>query len=203
MTKAVWGAAIRLAIIAILGLAVISCGTVARDGTASSFLIVKSIEGASGAKPDEYGGTLLSDVQTIVEESRTIFNDLARVELTLALKDPGSPANPAAPSQANWVTVNRYRVRYIRTDGRNTEGVDVPYTFDSAVTATVAGDTMIGFTIVRHQAKQEAPLRALIDNRILVSAIAEVTFFGHDQTGRAVSVTANIGVTFGNFADPV
>jgi len=29
-----------------------------------------------------------------------------------------------------------------------------------------------------------------------------VTFYGHDQTGREVSVTAKILVNFGNFADP-
>jgi hypothetical protein len=29
-----------------------------------------------------------------------------------------------------------------------------------------------------------------------------VTFYGRDQTGREVSVTANILIDFGNFADP-
>jgi hypothetical protein len=29
-----------------------------------------------------------------------------------------------------------------------------------------------------------------------------VTFYGHDQTGREVSVTGNIDVSFANYGDP-
>ena len=195
MTKAVWGAAIRLAIIAILGLAVISCGTVARDGTASSFLIVNRLQASSG------GGTLRSDVVSTVDQSPTIFDDSAEVEFAIGMKDPGSLANPSAPSQANRITVNRYRVSYTRSDGRNKEGVDVPYTFDSAFTATVPASGSTTFTMVRHQAKMEAPLAALALNGLVISTIAEVTFYGHDQTGRAVSATATMGISFANFGD--
>ena len=49
-------------------------------------------------------------------------------------------------------------MRYIRADGRNTPGVDVPYGFDGALTATVSGSTTVGFELVRHIAKEEAPL---------------------------------------------
>jgi hypothetical protein len=203
MSKAVRRAVLRGFAVAVLGLAAASCGTVARQGTASSFLIIKSLEGASGAQPGEFGGTLSSDVVTVVKSSPTIFNDLGRALLTLALKDPGSPASPTAPSQANWITLDRYHVRYIRSDGRNTEGADVPYAFDNAVTATVTGeDATVGFMLVRNQAKIEAPLAALAANGIVVSMIAEVTFYGHDQTGRTVSVTGSIGISFANFGDP-
>jgi hypothetical protein len=37
---------------------------------------------------------------------------------------------------------------------------------------------------------------------VIISTIAEVTFYGHDQTGRAVSAVGNIGVSFGDFGDP-
>ena len=58
------------------------------------------------------------------------------------------------------MTISRYRVVYRRTDGHNTPGVDVPFPFDSAVTFTVTGDGgSTGFNLVRHSAKQEAPLR--------------------------------------------
>ena len=201
-TKAVWGAGLHLAIIVSLGLASASCGDLTRQGTSSSYLIVSSLEGASGATPEEFAGTLNSDVVTVVDESPSTFNDVARVSFRLGLKDPGTADAPTAPTQANWITVDRYRVRFIRSDGRNTEGVDIPYAFDSAFTATVAGDTQVGFTIVRHQAKDEAPLAALARNGIVISTIAEVTFYGHDQTGRTVTATANIGVSFANFGDP-
>ena len=55
--------------------------------------------------------------------------------------------------------------RFIRADGRNTPGVDVPYGFDGAFTATVSGgEPTVGFELVRHIAKEEAPLAALAFN---------------------------------------
>ena len=74
------------------------------------------------------------------------------------MKDP----TLVGPSSANFITIDRYHVKYIRADGRNTQGVDVPYPFDGAITGTVTDDGAIfGFTLVRHQAKVEAPLGAL------------------------------------------
>ena len=56
---------------------------------------------------------------------------------------------------------------------------------------------------MRHIAKQESPLRALAFNFApIIYTIAEVTFYGHDQTGREVSVSGQILVAFGDFADP-
>ena len=78
----------------------------------------------------------------------------------------------------------------------------MPYAFDGAITGTVSDSASFGFTLVRHQAKAEAPLGALETNFVVISTIAEVTFYGHDQTGRAVSVTGKISVHFANFADP-
>ncbi len=202
MTKAVWGAGVRLAFVVSLGLASSSCGDLARQGTGSSYLIVKQLDGASGAEPGTFGGTLSSDVLTVVETTPTIFNDLGRVQLSLGMKDAGSADNPTAPTQANWITVDQYHVEFKRSDGRNQQGVDVPYAFDSAATATVSGDTTIAFTLVRQQAKQEAPLRALAANGLIISTIAEITFYGRDQTGRRVSIAASIGVSFANFGDP-
>ncbi len=206
MIKVVWGTGGRLAgalsLIAFI-LASASCGQLTRQGTASSYLIVSSLEASSGADPGTFGGTLDSDVITIVEDVPTIFSDLGRVTLTLGMKDPGSASSATAPTQANWITVERYHVAYMRADGRNTPGVDVPYAFDGAATATIAGgDTTIGFTIVRHQAKEEAPLAALRTGAILISTIAEVTFYGHDQTGREVSASGKLTISFGNYGDP-
>jgi hypothetical protein len=44
-------------------------------------------------------------------------------------------------------------------------------------------------------------LAALASSGVIISTIAKVTFYGHDQTGREVSATASISVDFGNFAD--
>jgi hypothetical protein len=188
------------------------CGDLVRQGRAPVQLVINSLEAASGATPDEFGTTLLSDVQTLVERSignedvlvPTTFNDVGEVIMSLVLKDPGQSGIVATPSALNQVTITRYRVEYRRTDGRRTQGVDVPFAFDSAVTFTVPveGTIEAGFEIVRHTAKQEAPLAALTRNPDVIATIAEVTFYGHDQAGNDISVSGTIGINFGNFADP-
>jgi hypothetical protein len=201
MGKAVWGRAIRLlCVLAVIGLS--ACGDVVRQGTGSSYLIVQTLQGSSGATPGEFSGTLNSDVLTFVDEVPTIFNDVGQVELALAMKDAGPTAT--APTTNNFITINRYNVRYRRADGRNTPGVDVPSGFDGAVTATVgAGGATIGFELVRHIAKEQAPLQALARNfNVIISTIAEVTFYGRDQTGHEVAVTAQMLINFGDFGDP-
>lgn len=189
-------------LLGLLVMASVSCGSMTREGTASSYLVVAAIDAASGAAPEDFAGDLESDVVTIVDGVSTIFGDVARVTFVLALKDPGPSASPLTPTPANAITVDRYRVRFIRSDGRNREGVDVPYGFDGAFTATVFDQTQASFTLVRAQAKAEAPLAALSTSLIVVSTIAEITFYGHDQTGREVITRGRLGVHFANWGDP-
>jgi hypothetical protein len=193
--KAVLGGRLAGAVILLLGSA--SCGDMAREGQGSSYLIISTLLGSSGADPGTFGGELRSDVVTVVDDVPSIFNDNGQVEFLLGMKNP-----VLAPSSVNFITIDRYRVTFTRADGRSTPGVDVPYGFDGAITGTVQNTTTLGFTLVRHQAKLEAPLAALASNGVLVSTIAEITFYGHDQAGKAVSVTGKITVHFGNFADP-
>jgi hypothetical protein len=195
----------KRAAIAILAVVGIGCGDMQRQGTASSYLQITQMAAASGADPEAFSAVLASDVSTVTDEetgATTIFEDIGSATFTLALKDPGTAGNPAEPTVANAITINRYRVRYIRADGRNTPGVDVPYPFDGGVTITVSGSGIARFALVRAQAKAEAPLAALVTNRVIISTIAEVTFYGHDQTGREVIVTGNISVNFANWGDP-
>ena len=192
---------VRLAVLT-LAAASASCGSAVREGTGTSFLVIGSLEGASGAEPDAFGGLLQSDVVTVVNNRPTVFSDNGRVTFRLALKDPGPAGSPLEPTQNQAITVNRYRVRFIRSDGRNTPGVDVPYGFDGAFTLTVTGESQATFELVRHVAKAEAPLGALANNFTIISTVAEITFFGRDLTGHEVSVVGHLTVDFGNFADP-
>lgn len=206
----------RVAALVVAGAALFTsaCGEVARTGRSPAYLQLVRLEAASGAKPDEFGGTLLSDVVTVVEVKRgdetfqvdSFYNDLGRMELRVALKDPGPAAAPTAATTLNAITLNRYRVQYVRSDGRNTQGVDVPYAFDGGSTMTVppAGTATASFDIVRHTAKLEAPLLALrgFGGAQMINTIAQVTFWGTDQAGNQVTVSGNISITFGNFADP-
>lgn len=198
------------AVAATSGLAA-GCGN-ANLGRSPSQVSVTVLEAASGAKPDDFANTMLSDVETLVKRTidgqqvrvPTVFDDFGRVTLTAFLRDPGPAGNPTSPSSVNNVTFTRYRVVYRRADGRNTPGLDVPYAFDSGMTFTVpAGGSASGsFEIVRHLAKEEAPLKALVNNGQMIATIADVSFYGKDQSGNDVTVTGSIGINFGNFGDP-
>ena len=171
------------------------------ESRSSSLLIIERIGAARGGTSEEPLTTLLeSDVVT----GGAVFDDIGRVTTRLALKDPGTPQNPASPTSANYVTVDRYRVEYQRSDGRNTPGVDVPYAFDGALTFTTAtGIVTAEFVLVRASAKLEAPLISLSGGggAIIINTLALVTFYGRDQTGAALSATGTISINFADWED--
>jgi hypothetical protein len=191
----------------------ISCGDVARMGRAPVLLVIDSLEAASGADPTTLGGFLLSDVQTLVEQTidgvavrvPTIFNDVGQATFRVVTKDQGTGGLGTTPSELNAVMLKRYRIVYRRADGRNTPGVDVPFPVDGGVSATItASPASVGFEMVRHQAKLEQPLRAMagFGGRLFISTIAEITFYGSDLSGNEIQATGTISVSFGDYADP-
>src|SRR5207247_1727909 len=151
-----------------------SCGQVVRQGNGNSYLIMTALGGTSGAKPGAFTSTLLSDVVTVVAGVSSTFNDPGQATLQLAMKDVVG----TQPSTANFITVTQYHVEYFRTDGQNVQGVDVPFAFDGAITSTVAGTSTVSFTLVRHTAKEEAPLETLRSGASPLTVIARVTFYG-------------------------
>jgi len=58
--------------------------------------------------------------------------------------------------------------------------------------------------MVRAQAKIESPLVELRGSggAIIISTLADVTFYGQDQNGNQVAVTGTISVNFADWADP-
>jgi hypothetical protein len=196
MTKAVWGARVGLAAALAGAVAVSSCGDVVEKGTGPSYLILTSLEGTSGTP-------VQSDVVHVdATGKRSIAGDAGQAIFQLALKDPGPSTSPSTTTINNAITLTQYHVQYVRSDGHNVQGVDVPFAFDGGLNTTVSGTATVGFTLVRVQAKEEAPLQALAGGggANTITAIAQVTFFGHDQVGHEVSVTGNIEVTFSDFA---
>ena len=167
----------RLVVVVAVAAASASCGDVARSGRSPVFLVIDSLKGSRGAtSPGPLSGTLTSDVITNITSPApcaaatpcpTIFGDSGEVILRSSLKDIGTTGTPAAPSSNNEVTITRYHVTYVRADGRNTPGVDVPYGFDGGVTGTipVGGSLTLGFELVRNIAKQESPLVQLREQR--------------------------------------
>jgi hypothetical protein len=198
----------RLIGLALLAGAVGSCGDVARQGQAPVYLVVNSMQAKRGGGAAVLGNPLLSDVITNIvtpapcsatSPCPTIYNDLGEVTFSVALKN----VLGSAPTTNNSVTIKRYHVSYRRADGRNIPGVDVPFGFDSAATITVVGGGTgtLGFEIVRHVAKEESPLAQLVSSPVIITTIADVTFYGTDQVGNDISVTASMQIDFGNFGD--
>jgi hypothetical protein len=174
-----------------------------RTGSSPAFVVIESLQGASGAEPDEFGSPLASDVLT----NGGVFNDLGQARMSLQLKNPGTAGSPTAPTGLNSITLSRYRVNYRRADGRNTAGVDVPHGFDGAITVTIptTGNVTFAFEVVRHTAKLEPPLANLAGfagGRVIISTLAEITFYGRDQAGNDVEATGTLQVNFSDFADP-
>ena len=192
----------------------VSCGGLNKEaGIGPSYLYIEQLTAASGAKPDSFGNVLQADVITYVKKQiggeqvlqATIFEDMGRAVLRMALKDPGSAGAPTTPTYVNSITVTRYRVVFKRADGRNTQGIDVPFAFDGGATGTFdSNGGTLSFSIVRAQAKMEAPLMALRSGGgdVLVSTIAEITFYGHDQNNNEVSVTGMMSINFCDWGDP-
>lgn len=192
-------------------LSTVSCGSeLLRTGRSPVYLVVVKAEGVAGK--EGAAGTpaafLQSDVQAIVDQTvggvttqvRTVFNDSANVTLRV------DPKNPDVPTTLiNAVTLTKYRVEYVRSDGRNTPGVDVPYAIEGGLTATIDanGTATVAFDLVRHQAKLEPPLKNLAESggQVFISAVARITIYGRDQNGNELVAPASISIQFADFAD--
>jgi hypothetical protein len=186
----------------------VSCGDVVRQGRSPVYLVVDQLTAKSGGGASTSASNVLqSDVVTMVTTPApcsaltpcaTVFSDSGQVSLRVQQKD----VSATAPTTNSDVTINRYHVSYRRSDGRNVEGVDVPYSFDGAATGTSSnGKLDLSFEIVRHVAKMESPLVELGSNAAIITTIAEVTFYGRDQVGNDVTVGGSIQIDFGNFGD--
>jgi hypothetical protein len=202
----------RLVGLALVAAGATSCGDVVREGSSPVYLVIDTLAASRGGSSSALASSnLLSDVITNAispppcstsAPCPTVFDDTGTVTLRAPLKDIGG-ATPLVPTSNNEVTITRYTVEYVRTDGRNAPGVDVPYPIDGAVTGTIqAGGTLsVGFEIVRHNAKQEAPLAELRTSPNIIVTNAKVTFYGRDRVGNSVTVSGQIQINFGNFGD--
>lgn len=201
MTTVLIRRTLGLGLLATVAAGISGCSSTVREGRSPAYLIVQRIEAASGAEDDKFSDELSSDVLT----NNTVFEDLARATFRLALKDIGAAGAPTSPTTNNFITVNRYTVTFRRTDGRNTPGVDVPYSFEGAGSVTVSStDATMSFVLVRTQAKVESPLKELTNGGAVrtISTVADITFYGRDQVGNDVSVSGSISVNFSDWGDP-
>jgi hypothetical protein len=200
---------LRLAGVAALLASSLSCSDALRQSRSPMLLVIDSLQGASGGgfQANTFKGTLFSDVVVLLRSPApcsdtspcpTYYSDSGQATISSVAKN-----SAVAPTENNSVTITRYHVDFIRADGRNTPGVDVPYGFDGAVTGTIpgGGSTSFTFELVRHTAKLESPLVQLANSSTIIHAIAKVTFYGRDLVGNDISVSGSMSVDFGNFGD--
>jgi hypothetical protein len=191
-------------------LAATSCSSTVRSGNSPMFLVIQTLQGIRGGPTaGTPSSVLFSDVLTFLTTGNDIvtgrqctptapcgavYSDLGQAVLQLAQKDVLSTTTPTTNNQ---VTISRIHVHYIFPPN-----VTPVADFDTFATATVppSGTVAISFDLVKANAKDLPPLVSL-DGGGQISATAEVTFFGTDQVGNAVSVTGSVQIEFSNWGD--
>jgi len=190
---------------AMLALHLASCTPdVLQNDESNTIIVINSMQGAQESADGAASDDLSSDVcvnDSFLDGTCTVLADFGLVEMSAVLKNQ----DQLTSTFLNDVTFTSYRVNYIRTDGRNTPGVDVPFPFDGATNFTVVangGSVARAFVIVRTQAKLERPLVNLAfgGGALVLSVIAEVEFFGTDGGGRAISAKGFLNIQFADFA---
>jgi hypothetical protein len=196
----------RLTLIAVAALLAVSCGINRNNepgGDAPVVLKITKVQGGAGTQvPPLWFDTLLSDVETC----GGVINDDAILTLGLSAKNPDY--TQTATTGLNDVLLQTFAVHFIRTDGHQVQGVDVPYDFSGGLSGLVPLNSTTGvqtaFVIVRHSAKEEPPLRTLVDSggEHFIETVAQITAYGRTVGGYSVQATGYLQVTFGDFADP-
>jgi hypothetical protein len=144
------------------------------------------------------GSPLDSDV---IISSGGVCPDLVPLRLENHFKNP----NLTNTGFRHDFTVERYEVHYFRSDGRNVEGVDVPFSITGNLAQEVTEDNAatLNLEVVRRQAKLEPPLLNLrTGGAIIVTMFADITLHARTTTGNITnSVSARLQIDFANFGD--
>jgi hypothetical protein len=170
----------------------------AKTGTADVILLMVSINGGSPYDSD------VTDFNADTGNGGPV-RDLVDVVLAARSKNPSQ--NVTVYTRA--IILERYEVRYFRTDGRNTEGVDVPYRFAGNITGALdIGDSdkniVLPVEVVRLAAKLEPPLLNLTvgGGAIVMSVMAEVTVYGRSiASGDVVKAVGHVQINFSDYAE--
>ena len=145
------------------------------------------------------GTPITSDVQI---SNGSICPDFATLRVENHLKNP---LNTDASFRSD-IVIERYDVRYFRSDGRSTEGVDVPFRITGNVAQEIqaSNSAVLNLEIVRRQAKLEPPLRNLqgLGGGQVVTMFAEVTLHARSTIQQSLNTaTARVQIDFADFVD--
>lgn len=193
---------LKVLLLIIAALALVSCVAKENDSTSASFLVINSLTGT-----DLQGNSGSTTVFSDVSLAGSIINDSGTASVKALTYNPMEDSKEHDITYYMNVIVDQIDVEFMRTDGRNVEGVDVPYRFTQPVNWVVDIDTVedIPFILIRHVAKLEAPLFALREvtsQGVVLQLVAKVTLHGKDVGGHRVApVSGYLSVWCSNFAD--
>jgi len=167
--------------------------------TADVILRITKVTGQAAGGADS--SVLFSDVQTCTGGVCTVLPDAANVTLTAIAKNP---IDGTVDNNFNRVMLTNYTISYTRTDGRNTEGVDVPFAITGplGVDVDINGETIVGIGVVRQTAKSEAPLKNLGNGgqqNVVIVMVAHITMYGKTVNEQNVSAAVDLEIHFGDF----
>jgi hypothetical protein len=192
---------LKILVLIIAALLLASCVAKENDSTSESFLVINSLTG-NDIDGNPGSTTVFSDVLT----NSSIINDNGVANVTTRTYNPTPDSIEHDITYYSNVIVDQIDVEFQRTDGRNVEGVDVPYRFTQPMNMLVEVDVSqeIPFVLIRHVAKLEAPLFALrtASQGFILQLVAKVTLHGKDLGGHRIApVSGYISVWCANFAD--
>ena len=176
------------------GLVLAGCSAdYAEQGNATRVLLITGVNG---------GNPLVSDVRQASATASNICPDSVPVRVE------NHPKNPNAPTAGfrDDIVIERYEVRYFRSDGRGVEGVDVPFRISGNIAFEIlAGEgTNVNIEVVRRQAKLEPPISQLVNGggSFIVTMFAEITLHARTTTGAATnSATGRLQIDFSDFVN--
>jgi hypothetical protein len=198
----------RLSLLGLLAVGLSSC--VARgystNNRADVILRIVKIQGQGSCADKTLSDFLNSDVLC----KGGVINDNAVLSVQAIQKNPTT----LDIGTANDIFLTSYSIQYLRSDGRNVEGVDVPYAITGSMSTLIPagspGATVSASIVaVRHQAKDEPPLKNLDfnagssggDGAIVLTVTAQITIYGQTTSGKDVSAVGSLEITFADFGD--
>ena len=142
------------------------------------------------------GAQLDSDVRN-GEFSSFVCENEVDVDVRVENKNPNGPVVPSSSVQ-----IESYEVRYTRSDGRGTEGIDVPYriTGNLALMVAAGAEATFPLEVVRRQAKLDPPLTNISQTTILTVS-AQVTLYGRTVSEKRVTASARMQIDFADYGD--
>jgi hypothetical protein len=174
-----------------------------------------------GCTPDwaTNGNSPVVLLMTAINDGTPLQSDVAlsnggvcRDTVPLRLENHFKNPNVASTGFRHDFTVERYEVHYFRSDGRNVEGVDVPFAITGNVSQEVIEDSAatLRLEVVRLQAKLEPPLINLVQvgpgqgggGGLVVTMFADITLHARTTTGDVLNpVSGRLQIDFANFGD--